>query len=249
MKERLLFFVIMCVLLFSITGCKNKNTKLDYNNGNSNINENINDTREILELENYYEDPDPDAGVIPYEDENLVITKNINLNNVELSERLFIPYNGEKELDVFTKYIKENMNIEINNKWKVIIHYYNNEKTAGMVRFQYFIGEIMTNRVISFGLENGNFNTLSYKCLDGKIDEDDLINRVKLFKGKYIQGTRKLEAGEIFVEARTKYVYYINADKLVYSYAYFFKYGIGVINNDWGTIRLIDENGNALSLK
>ena len=37
--------------------------------------------------------------------------------------------------------------------------------------------------------------------------------------------------------------------KLVYNYAYFTKYDMGIINNDWGTVRLIDENGNAIPIK
>ena len=41
----------------------------------------------------------------------------------------------------------------------------------------------------------------------------------------------------------------INVDKLIYTYTYFFKYSNDIINDDWGTVRLIDEFGNAKLIK
>lgn len=238
MKKRLLLFLILGILVFNVTGCKNEILPIEQNN-------NLNDKIKILKLENYRDNPVS----TDYEDDSLLKVKNVSIDNVTLNEREFSSYNNEKELDVFTKYIKDNLNVEINNNWKVMIHYYNSLKTDGMVEFQYAVGDIMTNRNIVFGLENGKFKILYYKCLDGKIDEDNLINRVNIFKEKYTQEKRKLKDGETFHNEHTDYIYYINADKLIYSYAYFFEYDIGVINNDWGTIRLIDENGNAISLR
>lgn len=85
-------------------------------------------------------------------------------------------------------------------------------------------------------LNNNNNNSVVYKYLDGKVNEDELLNRLKVFKDTYMQEQYKLKDDEKFLEERTNYTYYYNVDKLVYSYAVFFTYGeLDLINNDNGS--------------
>lgn len=200
--------------------------------------------KEVLELENFSEA----LVVSDFEEDYLPETKSISLPHMTLNERNESVYGNEEELDVLVQFIKDTLGVEIDSRWKVFVHYYDMDKTVGMVQFLYTVGEINTNRSIVFNIKEGKYDTAYYKCLSEKIDETDLMNRVAAFKNKYVQGKRTLQDGETFYEEQTNFVYYINADKLVYSYAYFFQYDIGVVNNDWGTIRIINENGDAVSV-
>ncbi len=139
------------------------------------------------------------------------------------------------------------LNVEINSSWKVTVHYYDADKTVGMVKFIYTVGEISTNRSIVFNINAEKFDTVSYKCLSEEIDESDLLDRLNKFNNKYVQGKRQLQEGETFYEEQTDFIYYIHSDTLVYSYAYYFQYNEGIINNDWGTELVIDKNGNAVT--
>ncbi len=205
------------------------------------IKEEIENNKEKLNLENYQDNPI----FLNYGEENIIKTKNINLSHTILTERIENKYNNDKELANLVKYIKDTFDIEINNKWEISINYYNNEKADGLVQFVYTIGEIKTNRSITFVINKDKYDKVYYMCLNDDIDEKNLINRVNLFKNKYVQGKKNLKDGEKFYEENTNFTYYINVDKLIYTYSYFFKYNNDIINDDWGTVRLIDENGNA----
>lgn len=87
-----------------------------------------------------------------------------------------------------------------------------------MVEFIYTIGEINTNRSIIFNIDENKYDIVYYKCLTDKINE----NKLKKIKNKYIQEKRDLQSGEEFYGEVTKYIYYINADALIYSYQCFF---------------------------
>ena len=173
-------------------------------------------------------------------------SNNINLKYSNMEEYNGV-YSNKKELNVFTDYISKTFNIKIDNRWKVFIHYYTEDKTLGMVEFMYTIDKINTNKCIIFNLENGTANTVYYKYLDSKVNEEDLSNRIKLFESKYTQEKKKLKNDEKFLEEKTNYTYYYSVNKLVYSYNLFFSYGEhNVINNDYGTECIIDNNGNVL---
>ena len=154
-------------------------------------------------------------------------------------------YDNDTNLKVFTDYINKTFNIKIDNKWKVFSHYYDVNKTVGMVEFYYTIENIDTNKSIIFNLNNGIVDTVYYKYLDKKVDEKVLLNRIKVFNNKYAQEKKILKDDEEFYGETTKYVYYYGVDKLVYSYQLFFKYGeLGVINNDYGTTYIINKDGS-----
>ena len=244
MGKKLFLFLALAALVFVVSGCKSDPLPNEETTS-SRTSESSSDKRELLELEDYREHP----VFTSFEEDDLPQIKSIDLPHTVMDEREESFYNGEKELDALVGYIKDTLNVEINDRWKVIVHYYTEDKTAGMVEFLYTVGEIDTNRSILFFINGDKYDTMSCKCLIGDFDEARLTARVNAFKSKYIQGKRDLQDGETFEEERTDFTYYINADKLVYSYAYFFSYDIGFINNDWGTVRLIDENGNAAEVR
>ena len=154
-------------------------------------------------------------------------------------------YDNDIILKVFTDYINKTFNIKIDSKWKVFAHYYDVNKTVGMVEFYYTLGDIDTNKSIIFNLNNGIVDIVYYKYLNNKVDEKELLNRIKVFNNKYVQEKKTLKDDEEFYGETTKYVYYYGVDKLVYSYQLFFKYGeLGVINNDYGTTYIINKDGS-----
>lgn len=241
--KKIFTILILSVLVLNITACKNNNIT-NQNGNDTGIIEN-NDNRQKLELEDYRNNPVN----INFEEDELLQVKNISLTHTIINERLEGPYNNEEELDVLVNYIKDTLNIEINSNWSVFIHYSSADKDYGMVEFTYNIGEIKTNRSIMFNINKDKYDMVYYKCLTENIDEDSLIDRVNKFKNKYVQGERNLKEDETFFDKHIDYTYYINADKLVYSYSYFFKYNNGIINNDYGTIRLIDTSGSAIQMR
>lgn len=181
-----------------------------------------------------------------FEDEKLVNSKKIDLEVSQLSEIKEQRYNNNLELKTLSDYIDKTFNIKIDSNWKVFVHFYDDNKTLGMVEFIYTIGEINTNRSIIFNINNGKIDTVYYKCLFEKINENELSKRLNLFKSRYIQEKKLLKDDEIFESEETNYVYYINSDTLVYNYALYFSYGPQkFINNDYGSVRIIDKYGNA----
>lgn len=157
-------------------------------------------------------------------------------------------YAGNPELQVFSDYIKQNFSIVLDNNWKVYAHYYDMDKSVGMVKFQYFIGEdeIGTNKCIVFNLNNGKADMIFHTCLDGIADEKALQDRVSSFKTKYEQEKYQLKAGEVFETEITYYSFNYNTGDLSYCYNIFFSYDDGIINNEYGTECFIDQDGNAI---
>ena len=175
--------------------------------------------------------------------------ENANLEYSNLVEIIGERYSYNQELQVFAEYIKNNYKIELNSSWEVFVHFYDMDQTVGMVQFQYFIGtgddEIGTNKSIIFNLNNGKVDMIFHSCLDGITDESALLSRVSSFKSKYEQEKYQLKDGEKFVSETVNYTYDYDTGDFVYCYAVFFSYD-GIINNDYGTTCLIDEDGNVI---
>ncbi len=163
-----------------------------------------------------------------------------------LSEIMREPYRNNPELNVFADYIEDNLNIKLDDNWNVIVRFFDDDKMAGIVEFMYSIGEIGTNKSISFSLSDGKADMVFYTHLDEDIDEEALQNRVLSFKEKYVQEQYQLKDGEKLEEETAYYTYYYDTGDLVYNYNVFFSYDEELINNDYGTICFIDENGNAV---
>ena len=191
MKRVTIIFVCL-ILSLCLVGCnKNENKKI------LKLNHNVN----IVELE--------PSTIIQEKQENLFID-----NLPEVKRKMF---ENESYLEPIVKYIKKTFDIDVDNRWECVVHYYNEEKTDGMIQFTYFIGsEIRTNKSITMGYENGYIKDVYYKLLEKETDEADLIERVKKFKDKYTQEQISLKEGETFYGEDANYSYYYN----VYSYNY-----------------------------
>lgn len=251
MHRKALLFLIIALLVFGAVGCSKTAPSANQSDisadksevqTSSNQDESGNDLSKFLGLEDYSQR----EITATFEEGNPPEIEKISIPHTTLKELDNSFYNGEAELNVLVKYIKDTLNVKIDSNWKVIVHYYDADKTVGLVQFIYTIGEIDTNRSVVFNISGDKYDTVSYKCLTGEIDEVDLTERVNKFKSKYVQKKRQLQAGESFYEEQTSFNYYIHSGTLVYTYTYYFKYGEGVINNDWGTERIIDKNGNAV---
>ncbi len=96
-----------------------------------------------------------------------------------------------------------------------------------------------------FNLRNGVADTVFYSCLDKEANEDDLYNRMILFEQKYDQEEYTLKDGKKYGSELEYFTYNYDTDCLAYIYEVFFAYENGIINNDYGTVCMIDENGSA----
>ena len=173
--------------------------------------------------------------------------KIVDISYNELTEITGEWYSSNPELKVFADYVSENLNTQINENWQVTVHFYDAEKTLGLVKFLYYIGdEIATNKSIIFNLDNGKADIMYYSCLNGKTDEAKLQSRVNSFKENHKQEKYQLNDEEKLVEEFTLYIYRYDTDELSYDYNVVFLNEWGVYNNDYGTFCIIDEEGNAI---
>ncbi len=254
MCRKALLYLTVALLVFATVGC-NKTASLtgqsdisagtNESQASSNQDESTTDPSKILLLEDYSKR----TVTSNFEEGNLPETKNISIPHTTLKEKDYSFYDGEAELDILVQYIKAALDVNIDSNWKVVVHYYDDDKSVGLVQFIYTIGEIDTNRSIVFNISDGKYDTVSYKCLAQEIDQADLTNRVNEFKRNYIQQKRLLQDGEAFYKEQTSFNYYIHSGTLVYTYTYYFQYLEGVINNDWGTERIIDKNGVGVAIE
>jgi len=194
--------------------------------------------REIIKLKNFLLSP------MEIEQKEPTI-ESISLPYAELTEDEGQQYAESDELRIFADYALNELGIELNENWQVFIHYYDTEKTLGMVQLRYYIGEIGTNKSIVFNLNNGIADTVYYSNLEGSVDEDEIISRVEGFKAKYEQEKYEIKDGEEIYGETTDFSYYYDTGDLVYCYNVFILTPEGVINNDYGSECRIDENGNA----
>lgn len=173
--------------------------------------------------------------------------ESISLAYEKLAELDAMGASEAPELTVFVDYIRNKFGIDINNRWHVLVHFYNDEKSCGMVEFQYYIGEIGTDKHFLFNLDSGIADTLYYANLDRDTDEQKLLDALDAFKYKYAQEKYELKDGEELESESVSYAYYYESNSLVYCYNVFFYYGPDrVINNDYGTTCFIDENGDVV---
>lgn len=253
--QKIIMMVLCFIFVLSLVGCGTTNRQIDNdpipNNSEENtVNLPVSDVseneKELLKLQFF---------PIFSEEQLRILDEEQATPTVEAVE---IPYSGlieidgkqyadNPELQVFSNYIKEKFNIVLDKNWKIFVHFYDMDKTVGMVKFQYIIGEeIETNKCIVFYLNKGIADSVSCTCLDGTADEDALIDRVSTFKEKYEQEQYQLKDSEK-LEAEISYYYfnYYRGD-LSYCYNVFFSYDNGLMNNDYGTECFIDKNGDAI---
>ena len=173
------------------------------------------------------------------------IEKAISFECGELTEMKAQPYKKSNELKIFADYIKSEFGIALDNNWLVHIQYYDTDKTGGAVEFDYCIGDIQTDKRISFLVQNGKVEYIYYRNLDSKIDETALKKRVEHFKGKYEQEQYQPKDGEVIDSEESYISYYFETGDLIYNY-YIFVSDVEGLTKDFGTICRIDENGDAI---
>lgn len=195
--------IVICltsiVLCFGFTGCGAK--------------------KEILKLGN-------ELNIGSLEDDSIINEKKTNIEISNLPETKVKVYEKEEFLNFVVDYIKKEFNTIIDDNWTYYIHYYNDEKSVGSISFNYNIGEIETNKSLTFNIENDSLNIVYYKMLDKVVDEDSLLKRLENFKNTYTQEKIKLKKNQEFISEEKNYSYYYNVDKFVYTYVVFFSDGL-----------------------
>lgn len=118
--------------------------------------------------------------------------------------------------------------------WQMMIHYYDEEKTAGILQLRYQIGRIITTRAVSAHISDGRITAMYYTDMDGEAEEADLLRRVQTFEEMYEQEKYPLGENEKFLDETATYTYDCSTEKLIYTYNLFFEEESGVINNSIG---------------
>jgi len=150
-------------------------------------------------------------------------------------------FDKEKDYDnlkVILDYIKNNFNININNKWKYQINVISSD--YGLIKFVYYLNdEIETNKAITFEINNDIVDMVYYSYLNENIDEKDIISKVEKFKENTIQ-EKKLKNTEKLIEEKISYSYNYRLGKVIYTYCLFFQKENVTINNSIGSSYFIE---------
>lgn len=238
MKRKLLLVILTFIVLFSITGCKNKQN-VEYNEEGKMIlklqrfNSSLEKTKEDEEYEN--------SMVMKNETLNITGLKFDNIEKGNLSEY-------EEKYSKIIEYIKSKYsNFDIQN-WSIMVNMYSVDDGNGMIRLNYQIKDIIdTNKSILFIIENNVINRVTFINMNFDIDEEKLVNLVNEFKNNSIQEKKEFDKNEEFIKEDVTYTYRYNTDELRYTYQLFFYQQLGdnsnekIINNEYGTEYVINK--------
>ena len=238
MKRKLLICILTFIILFSITGCGNKQN-VEYNEEGKMIlklqrfNSSLEKTKEDEEYEN--------SMVMKNETVNITGLKFDNIEKGNLSEY-------EEKYSKIIEYIKSKYsNFDIQS-WSIMVNMYSVDDGNGMIRLNYQIKDIIdTNKSILFIIENNVINRVTFINMNFDIDEEKLINLVNEFKNNSIQEKKEFYKNEEFIKEDVTYTYRYNTDELRYTYQLFFYQQLGdnsnekIINNEYGTEYVINK--------
>ena len=238
MKRKLLICILTFIILFSITGCGNKQN-VEYNEEGKMIlklqrfNSSIEKNKEDEEYEN--------SMVMKNETVNITGLKFDNIEKGNLSEY-------EEKYSKIIEYIKSKYsNFDIQS-WSIMVNMYSVDDGNGMIRLNYQIKDIIdTNKSILFIIENNVINRVTFINMNFDIDEEKLINLVNEFKNNSIQEKKEFDKNEEFIKEDVTYTYRYNTDELRYTYQLFFYQQLGdnsnekIINNEYGTEYVINK--------
>ena len=239
MRKYTQIIAILTILLL-LAGCSNGNQST---NAGSETVPSSSVQKDILKVQPFNETMVDESNLCEPEVRQICLTYD-SISEIENKK-----YDGGEQLHVFAEYIEDELGIQLSDKWTVLAHFYDEEKTVGMVKFQYWIGNIGTNKCVTFNVDHGTANMVLFTCLDESIDEDSLLARIPLFEARYEQEKLELKDGQKLIDETISYAYYYNTGNLMYTYNVFFQYGEeGVINNGYGTECYIDENGYAVEV-
>lgn len=126
------------------------------------------------------------------------------------------------------------------SEWQMMIHFFDQEKSTGMLQLRYDIDEIATNRSIACNIEHDRIKDIFYANMSGVANEEELKEKVRNFKNTTVQEEYELGEGEKFLEEKIQYSYRFDTGSLIYSYNLFFEEPEGVINNSIGSEYIIE---------
>lgn len=193
-KKILIIIVVIIIFICSLFLVANKLKKENNNDnkGNDNqaksyevIDEKANEDYKILLKFQSGNDTDVDKPDIEYKE--IDYNYKIDLNKV-VETVPAITYNNNEELKNIVEIIKDKFNITIDNSWKYYIHYPSSHLSFGYITFLYYIDNIIeTNKYISFNINNGVIDKITFAYLDKKINENEMLYRYNYFINHYKQ--------------------------------------------------------------
>lgn len=168
---------------------------------------------------------------------NMDIKKySINIDNIKfknvVDEYL---YDYKDEYRLLIDEIKTKYNDFDEKRYKLNINIYS-DNNDGIIKLNYMIGEILTNKSIVFNVLGGKVISVSYINMDEYVNEYDLKERIDKFNLSYIQEKKLMRKDEEFIKDKVTFKYYYNIDKIVYEYQMFFyetKDNLKTINNSY----------------
>ena len=168
---------------------------------------------------------------------NMDIKKySINIDNIKfknvVDEYL---YDYKDEYRLLIDEIKTKYNDFDEKRYKLNINIYS-ENNDGIIKLNYMIGEILTNKSIVFNVLGGKVISVLYINMDEYVNEYDLKERIDKFNLSYIQEKKLMRKDEEFIKDKVTFKYYYNIDKIVYEYQMFFyetKDNLKTINNSY----------------
>ena len=195
MKKKILIIIIVIIIFICGLFLVTKTLKKENNDGNGSndnhaksyevIDENANEDYKTLLKFQSGNDTDVDKPDIEYKE--IDYNYKIDLNKV-VETVLAITYNNNEEIKDIVEIIKDKFNITIDNSWKYSIHYPSSDLSFGYITFSHYIDNIIaTNKYISFNINNGVIDEISYAYLDKTINENEVLYRYNYFINHYKQ--------------------------------------------------------------
>ena len=168
---------------------------------------------------------------------NMDIKKySINIDNIKfknvVDEYL---YDYKDEYRLLIDEIKTKYNDFDEKRYKLNINIYS-DNNDGIIKLNYMIGEILTNKSIVFNVLGGKVISVLYINMDEYVNEYDLKERIDKFNLSYIQEKKLMRKDKEFIKDKVTFKYYYNIDKIVYEYQMFFyetKDNLKTINNSY----------------
>lgn len=168
---------------------------------------------------------------------NMDIKKySINIDNIKfknvVDEYL---YDYKDEYRLLIDEIKTKYNDFDEKRYKLNINMYS-DNNDGIIKLNYMIGKILTNKSIVFNVLGGKVISVLYINMDEYVNEYDLKERIDKFNLSYIQEKKLMGKDEEFIKDKVTFKYYYNIDKIVYEYQMFFyetKDNLKTINNSY----------------
>ena len=160
----------------------------------------------------------------------------INIDNIKfknvVDEYL---YDYKDEYRLLIDEIKTKYNDFDEKRYKLNINIYS-DNNDGIIKLNYMIGEILTNKSIVFNVLGGKVISVLYINMDEYVNEYDLKERIDKFNLSYFQEKKLMRKDEEFIKDKVTFKYYYNIDKIVYEYQMFFyetKDNLKTINNSY----------------